>query len=537
MTGEIKRDELDLAQVFRAVRRHWLPVLALTLLVVFGVYFAAQRQARVYEATGSVMAASSDVGNSVANTGVVATPQLPQGAVAEVLQSRSVVLRIIELIRESELPEASRTVIADQLQSELNRNGFKLVTVRARVDAQQRGIYELRALSGTPEGARVLTDSAMKALLEWDAARAKRGITLAKQTLQGQVDSLDAQIAALPTSGAEREALAVARGQARLNLSQVQVLEQVATGNLVLLSEANTSNSPISPKPLRNAVLAGVLALMGGFGLAVLVDALSRRVRSSADLLSLNVPVIGELPKLRRAQRSLVVNAVSSGELYEPTGFIRANLSAVVNENAGRASTFVLTSARPGEGKSTVVVSLATSFAASGKRVLIMDLDVHRPTQHEYWNLTGRSWVPLSGSVQAGQTTLLQAVQHPEQASAVDLGNGVFLLPASQATRREAGLLTTRAFAEQIKAWTEGFDVVLLDSAPVLSVADALVIGPQTDGMVLVVEANGTSMVEIQRMLQSVNVASVKLLGIVLNKLSRNQGYGYTYGRSYTRDE
>lgn len=535
--NENRRDELDLTQVLRVIQRRWLPVVLGAVLVTLGVYLLSRRQAPVYEATGSVMAASSDVGNSVANAGVVATPQLPQGAVAEVMQSRGLITRVIELVRASDLPAGQREVVAGRLERELERNSFSMISVRARVDALQRGIYELRTTGGSPEAARVLADSALTALLEWDTARAKSGITRATRTLRGQLESLNAQIAAATQGSPEREALEVSRGQVRLNLSQVQLLEQVATGNLVLLSEANTSNRPVAPKPTRNAVLAGVLALMGGFGLVVLLDALSRRVRSAGDLMGLGVPVIGELPRLRRSQRGTMVSAAMSGELYEPTGFIRVNLSGVVAEHPDRPATFVVTSSRPGEGKSTVVAALASSFAASGKRVLIMDLDVHRPTQHEYWNVAGRPWVPLSGATRAQQSTLLQAIANPEQASAVDIGGGVFLLPAAQVARRDAGMLTTQAFADQVMRWTEGFDVVVLDSAPLLSVADALTIAPRTDGMVLVVEANGTAIPEIERSLQGVRNTQVNLLGLVLNKLARGQGYGYGYGysRSYSR--
>lgn len=536
--SETNQDELDIAKVFRVLRRHWLSILLATILAMLGVYLLFNRQARTYEATGSVMAAASDVGNTVANSGVVATPQLPQGAVAEVLQSRAALTRVVELVNNSALPTIQKESIIKRIAKELDNNIYSQITVRARVDTQQRGIYEIRALAGTPEGAKVLADAALKALLEWDTARAKLGVTRAKNTLQGQLKSLDAQLEATTPGSVEREALLAARGQARLNLSQVQVLEQAAVGNLVLLADANTTRKPISPRPLRNAILAGLLTLMGGVGVAIILDALRRRIRTSSDLLALNVPVIGELPRLRQGQRSQIVNETFTGELYEPSGFIRVNLTGQLDAVNGQPQSFVITSARPSEGKSTVVASMASSFAGAGQRVLIIDLDVHRSTQHEYWQTAGRPWIPLHGAREARPTTLLKALLEPQYASAVDLGNGVFLLPAGEATRREAGLLTTQGFTKQIKEWMVGFDVILLDTAPVLSVADSLVISPHTNGMVLVVEANGTSMNEVQRVLQTVKATQVHLLGIVLNKLSRGQrgyGYSYSYGKSYSR--
>ncbi|RJF71953.1 chromosome partitioning protein [Deinococcus cavernae] len=531
-------EDLDMERIFRVIRRQWLPILSATLLTTAGTYALSQRQTPIYAATGSVMAAAADVGNSVVNSGVVATPQLPQGAVAEVLQSRRLLKRVTELIQETELPAPQKNQITARIQNELSNNIFTQLTVRARVDALQRGIYEVNALANTPNGARVLADSALTALLEWDTDRAKRGVNLARRTLEGQVRSLDQQLALTPPNSQEREALLAARGQARLNLSQVQVLEQTTTGNLVLLSEANTSRRPIAPRPTRNAALAGLLTFMAGVGLAMILDALRRRVRSGADLINLDVPVIGELPRLRSAQRSQIVNEAFTGELYDPSGFMRVNLTGLAEAAPGQPLSFVVTSARPGEGKSTVVASMASSFAASGQRVLVIDLDVHRPTQHEYWNTSGRPWIPLQGAVEGRPITLLKALIDPQHASAVDLGNGVFLMPAGEGTRREAGILTTQGFTKLVKQWMQGFDIVILDSAPVLSVADSLVIAPRTNGMVLVVEANGTSMNEIQRVLQNVRSTQVNLLGIVLNKLSRGQrgyGYSYSYGKSYSR--
>lgn len=535
---ERNNDDFDLARLVRVVRRQWLPILTATLLASSGTYLVSKQQQPVFEATGSVMAAASDVGNSVANTGVVATPQLPQGAVSEVVQSRALQTRIIALVNASELPSEQKRSITSEIRNELANNKFTQLAVRARVDTFQRGIYEIRALANTPEGARTLADAALRALLEWDTARAKRGVTRAKQTLQGQLKSLDAQLDATSPGSVEREALLAARGQARLSLSQVQVLEEAATGNLVLLSDANTSRRPISPRPARNGVLAGLITLVGGLGVSMALDALRRRVRSSSDLLALNVPVVGELPRLRNTQRGQMVNEAFNGELYEPSGFMRVNVTGLVQPRQGEPLNLVVTSARPGEGKSTVVAAMASSFAAAGQRVLVLDLDVHRSTQHEYWSTAGRPWIPLHGATDARPTTLLRSLNEPQHASAVDLGNGVFLMPAGEATRREAGILTTQGFTKLVKTWMTGFDVVLLDSAPVLSVADSLVIAPHTHGMVLVVEANTTSVAEVQRVLQSVRSTQVNLLGVVLNKLARGQsgyGYSYSYGKTYTR--
>ncbi|MFC6619067.1 tyrosine-protein kinase domain-containing protein [Deinococcus radiophilus] len=536
--SERPNNEFDLNQLLRVLRRTWPWVLAATLLVSGLVYAWSNAQPRQYEASGTVMAtAGAGESNAAINSVVVSPPQLPQGAVAELLNSQTFLDRVMELVRDSGLPLEQKEAITSQLRDELASNSFASLGVRARVDAQQRGIYEVQAVTGDPEGSRVLADSAIKALLEWDTERVRGGISRARQTWERQITNLSSQIENAEPGSVDEEALVTARGEARLNLAQVEVLEESVTPSLSRLADANTSPSPITPRPLRNTVLAGLLTLLGAAALAVLLDLLRRRVRGTGDLISVGAPVIGELPRLRKAQRAAVVSEVQTGNLYEPASFIRINLERLAERRDGSPASFVITSARPGEGKSTVAASTAASFAATGQRVLLIDVDVHRPTQQEFWNLSGRPWVPLAGAEYGQPTTVLQAAAHPETASAADLGNGVFVLPAAQVSRREAGVIATRGFVDLLERWKEGFDVVIYDTAPALSVADAMVVGEVTDGLVLVVEAGGTSVQEVERVVQGLRSTRVHLLGVVLNKISAGSGYGYSYsyGRSYTR--
>lgn len=520
-------DDIDLAQVFAVLRRQALPLLLAPVLVGGATYALFKRQAPTYEAVTSVMAAQSDNSNSVLSSASVTAPQLPQGAVEEVVHSRQSVERMLALLKTSTLPDQVKASISEELKNELASDKFSRVTVKARLDTQQRGVYELRASAQSPEAARVLATAATQALLDWDIDRARTGVGRARKNLQAQLKNISARLAAVPAGSVEAQSLIAARGQLILNLSQATVFEEGAVGNLTLLAEANAPRTPVAPKPTRNAVLAAILTLFAGAGLALLLDSLRRRVRSTADIIALDVPAIGELPRMSRARRAETTTAATAGVLYEPTGFIRVNLSTAVPQTP---SLFAISSARPGEGKSTVVAAVAESYALAGKRVLVIDLDVHRPTQQEFWNVGGRPWVPLPGAAEGHQTTVVQAIEHPEQASAVDVGRGIHLLLAGEVGRRAASLLNTPGLPELLRQWATGYDVVLIDTPPLLSVADAFVIAPHTDGLVLVVESNETSVPEVQRVLQGARTSQVKLLGIVVNKVRRGQqGYGYSY--------
>lgn len=521
--------DIDLAQVFAVLRRHWLPLLLAPLLLGGATYGLFSAQAPTFEATTSLMAAPPDNSNSVLSSASVTASQLPQGAVDEVVHSRGAVTRMVALVNASDLPAATQASIAADLREELADGTFGRVAVRSRLDPQQRGVYELRARGESPEAAQVLATSAAQALLEWDIQRARQGVSRARRNLQEQLDNLNVRLAATAPGSAEQQSLVAARGQLLLDLSQATVFEEGALGNLTLLAEANAPRRPVSPKPARNAALVALITFFAGAALTLLLDSLRRKVRSTADVIGLGIPVLGELPRLTRSRRTQAVAEARNGELYEPAGFLRVNLSSA---DAPPHALIAVTSARPAEGKSTVVATTAAAFAQANKRVLIIDLDLHRPMQQEFWAIGSRAWVALPGAVELHQTTVVQALDHPEQASAVDMGEGVHLLPAGEVGRRAAGLLSNEHLPALLRRWAQAYDVVLIDTPPVLSVADALVIARHTDGLVLVVESDGTSVPEVQRVLRDVRTAGVSLLGVVMNKVRRGQQgyYAYAYG-------
>lgn len=520
-------DDVDLAQVFAVLRRYWLPLLLVPALLAALTYLMFQRVPPTFEATTSLMATQPDSSNQVLSGASVKAAQLPQGAVDEVVHSKKTVQRIQADITASALPETVKANIAQSLTDELADRKYRRIVVKARVDQLQRGVYDLKASAESPEAARLLADAAAQALLAWDVQRSREGVTRARQNIQEQLQNLTARLSGLPEGSLERQSLVAARGQLVLDLSQATVFEQGAMGNLTLLADANAPRKPVAPKPMRNAALVGLLSLFVGVGLALLFDSLRRKVRSTADVVALNVPSLGELPRLSHAARGQVTSHARTGEFYEPSGFLRVNLMSLV---PGKPAIIGVTSARPGEGKSTVIATTATSLAMSGKKVLILDLDLHRPTQHEYWQVVGRPLIELPGATETAQTTIVQAIQEPYYASAVEVSENIHFVPAGEAGRRAAAILSSPAFSERLKQWAQAYDVVLLDTPPVLSMADAFVVGKHADGLVVVVESGETSVPELQRVLRTFQTTSTRLLGVVVNKVRRGQqGYYYAY--------
>lgn len=524
-------DEVDLNKVLRILRRQWLPLLLLPILSGAATYGLLNQVPPTYQARTSLMAALPDSSNQALSGAVVTASQLPQGAVSEVVHSRAAVTDIISAVRASSLPHEIKANIARDLSQELSSGQYKRVSVRAKVDQLQRGVYDLTSQAESPEAARILANAAAQALMSWDTMRAKKGVKRARENIQLQVDSVTSRLNSLPPNSLERESLISARGQLLLNLSQATVLEQSISGSLILLSEANNPSHPVAPKPLRNAVLAFLLTLFATAGIILLTDSLRRRITTTDDLPP-GLAVLGRLPLLPRTTRKQTVGLARNGAFYEAAGFIQVNLLSLLQGKPHAIVAF--TSARPTEGKSTAIAVTANALAMSGRKVLVIDFDLHRPTQWEYWNIAMEAWKPLPGANLPAlrQSSVIQAIEHPQHASVLKVAEGIDLMPATEVGRRSSPILNSPILSQRLREWAEHYDVVLIDTPPVLSMPDAFLISRDTEGIVLVVESGGTSTAEFDQVLRNFGTTQSKLLGVILNKAKRSGGdyayYGYS---------
>lgn len=181
--------------------------------------------------------------------------------------------------------------------------------------------------------------------------------------------------------------------------------------------------------------------------------------------------------------------------------------------------TLVVTSPGAEEGKSTVLANLAVTLAQGGKRVILADCDLRRPTQHTLFgldNATGLTTMMLNEAAQSDP---------PLRETSVD---GLRVLPAGPPPPNPAELLGSRRMKETVAALLEQADVLLFDAPPVLAVTDALVLAVQTDGVLLVVKAGGTRREHVQQARERLERVNARIVGAVLNNAPSDamlQGY------------
>ncbi len=519
--------------LWQGIRRRMPWILGATVLITAGVYLWSRAQPDVYEAVSSLVTAGS------ANTGglgdsLVTASALPQGALQEALQGPIVLGEIIRRVRvvPTISPEVRRELTHD-LQEQLQKRKLTTVELQPRLDQGGNGIYTVTAQAPTPQAAAALTDLSVQALLNWDRGRALSGIERAERGLRAQLVEIDRQLAQSGLPVLERQTLVAARASAQRSLAQAGIQAQGAAGFLALVAPAVVPLDRVAPKPTRNAVLAGLLTMLLGLGLAALRTVTDRTARGEDDLLTFGLPVLGSIPQLRR--RDIVFNgivrAAREAGLYEAVGFLRVNLLTRIGERSGQS--VMVTSTAPGEGKSSLTATLADGLATSGKRVLIIDADMRRGTQEDVWDKYQRDhqWSQLVGV--GGARTLQEALLDPGNVQVMQAEPNVSLLPAGPGLQDSLGQLNRADLGTRLAEWGQGYDLVLIDSPPLLALADAMVLGQHVDHIVLVVEEGKTSLQAIKQSLRRAHGSNLDILGFVLNKVavtseSRNYSYEYT---------
>ncbi len=298
----------------------------------------------------------------------------------------------------------------------------------------------------------------------------------------------------------------------------------VGTNNIAVVDEARTPGAPSSP----NLPLNLVLALFGGLALAALVvfaiENLDEAIRRPQQVTQkLGVPLLGAIP-VEDSQELTVALADPKSMLGEAYMSVRTSLGFTTDHGAPRS--FSVTSAAASEGKSTSSLSIATMLARTGKRVVIVDLDLRRPAMAKRLGLKAGAGV---SNYLSGDDNWRALVQESGIAGLAFLGAGPTPPSAPE-------LLSGERMRQLVDELTAAYDHVVVDGPPMLALADAQLIAQAVEGVVFVVESGRTPVRAVQASIKRLRSSGARLFGVVLTKYRAqvsSYGYGYSYGEQY----
>jgi capsular exopolysaccharide synthesis family protein len=230
------------------------------------------------------------------------------------------------------------------------------------------------------------------------------------------------------------------------------------------------------------------------------------------------VPVLATVPHDPRARTApLIIEGSVRSTRAEALRQLRTNLRFVDVDQPTRA--MAITSACPGEGKSTTACNLAIVLAEAGKRVVLVDADLRRPRLAEYLDLEGA--IGLT-NVLAGQIRVETALQHWGS-------TGVFVLASGSIPPNPSELLGSRNMADLVAALSAAFDVVIIDTPPLLPVTDAAVLATAVDGTLLVTRHGHTTTSQARQAAEALRAVEGRVLGTVLNMVPGRRAQTYSY--------
>jgi len=289
-------------------------------------------------------------------------------------------------------------------------------------------------------------------------------------------------------------------------------------GTVKIAKAAEIPTSPISPNLVINMSLAVILGAMlaGAFGL--LLDYLDDTVKTEEDIQEIaSLPTLGQIGRFKPDTGPAFV---SGGRSHTAEAYRQLRTNVHFTTLGAELKTIVITSANPGEGKSTTAANLATVLAQAGDRVILVDTDLRRSTLRKTFE--GPSSFGLTG-------LLLNDSADPKEALITTRWKNLQLLPTGILPPNPSELLTSTRMNRVIESLRGLADYVIFDTPPVIAVTDAIVLAARTDGTILVAESGRTRTEALRLSVRTLTQANAKPIGVVLNKTKVNRTSEYYY--------
>jgi polysaccharide biosynthesis transport protein len=515
-------EQFDLRHYAMVLRKRYRLIVAVVVACVLAAVVVSFAQPKVYSATSEVLL-STQQQTTVQGETLNAPNQFANQVGTQA-----------ELVESAAIEQAANEILGDQVDDvrEVSASGVS-----------NTFILSITATSEVPEVAQAAANAYSDAYLQNRQESAINRVLAVGETvadsrtdLENEASELERRISELPAGDPSIGSLEGQQERIESQISELQNRYDEAQANALVrdagaesFAAAELPEEPTSPQPVRNIALAFVLGALLGVGAVLLIDRLDDRLRRPEDLEQWlpSVPNLGSVPNLEDWRNSDEARVVTLRDPHSPAAeayrALRTNIEFMALDR--RLQVIQVSSAIAGEGKSATAANLAVAMAWAGKRVVVVAGDLRRPRLHEFFRLSNETGIT---SIMLGGTSLDDSLQKLP----IDHENA-HLLSTGPLPPNPAELLANGRIDEIFDGLRERADYVIVDSAPLLPVADSLVLARHVDGVILAARAGVVRKAQIEKAASMVANATNNLVGVVLNGISPQETY--SYGGSYYR--
>jgi polysaccharide biosynthesis transport protein len=519
---------LELKDYILPLRKWWWLIVAATLVATVSSFLATRQQPPIYQTRTTVM-----IGNSINN---------PNPISYDYYQSQQLATTYADIVKRDNVRQATMAAL-----------GLRFLPEYSARTVPNTQLIEITVTDTDPARAQAVAKELVNQLVAISPS-GQNGESQKRQAfISGQLNELEDKIKATQTEVTKKQeelaglfsARQIADAQTQIaalqnKLASMQTnytallsnTQQGARNALSTLEPAKLPTAPIGPNKSATILLAATIGFILAAAAAYLLEYLDDSMKNPEEVQkALGLTTLGAVPLLKIDDgNELIIVSQSQSPVSEAYRVLRTNLQFAAVGHA--LDTLMVTSPGPGEGKSMTTANLAAALAQSGRRVILIDGDLHRPRQHRVFGLRNNTGLTtaLIANIAGSLDDILQ-----------DTGvTGLRVLTSGPLPPNAAELLGSTRMRELLADLHTVADVVIVDSPPVTALSDAAVLAMQTDGVLLVLDAGKTRREMAKRATEALGRVQARVIGVVLNRMpARGAGYYYYYRYDgyYTADD
>lgn len=447
----------------------------------------------------------------------------------DVLKEDPILKQMREQIATLELERARLLAIFTPEHPEVQQVEERINALRDALGKQARQLVKEREVAPNP-AYQLLYQQLMTAEANLFASEARlRALNRYLPELRKRMESLPENQRLLGALLRKAQATEQVYTNLLLRLEEARIREVTKTGDLVIADLATPPSEPVSPRRLLSLAIALVLGIMLGVVTALILEGFDETVATAEEVQErLGIPVLASIPwtKLNLTREQILDLMASRRSVAEAVRSLRANLKFLSREKPMKV--VLITSPAPGEGKSFLAISLAIAWAQSGHKTVLIDFDLRHPQVHERLGLENEKGL---------SNFLVGAASIDEVIQGTPLRN-LKVITSGPLPPNPAELLDSEQIGQLLNRLREQFEIVILDTAPILAVSDTSLLVPYADGVISLAVPGQTLRPMLRQVKEQVKIAQGELIGAVLNKVQpKHGGYYYRYYRYYGESE